>query len=128
MHVHVHVHVCLHGVKLSALALTFIHVLLYMCKKTRLLSCSAKKNSIFDNEEETRSDVDLFLLSQDIDSAIERFLPSSSPRNAHSSIPNGAHLPREEFLPAKLHDWDLTMCSENSELSCTCTCMSIRRL
>ena len=60
-------------------------------------------------DDDTGSDVDLFLLSQDIDSAIERFLPSSSPDHTHSCTL------REEFFPEKLNNWDLTACSNDNE-------------
>ena len=67
---------------------------------------SYKRSQRSDNDE-TGSDIDLFLLSQDIESAIERFLPSSMPSDdGHSrSIPNEARLAKEEFLPAKLNEW-----------------------
>ena len=68
--------------------------------------CSARSPNQSDEDNvETGSDIDLFLLSQDIDSAIERFLPSGS---SQPSIPNNAQLPKEEFLPAKLNSWELT--------------------
>ena len=71
---------------------------------------SSKRSQRSDNDE-TGSDIDLFLLSQDIESAIERFLPSSSSMHAGDdgrsprSIPNDARLVKEEFLPAKLNEW-----------------------
>ncbi len=100
MYVHVHVHVA------CCLCTTIIY--------------SSKRSQRSDNDE-TGSDIDLFLLSQDIESAIERFLPSSLPDNGHSTIPNDAQLAKEEFLPAKLNEWCGT-CS-NDEGTCTCTCM-----
>lgn len=69
------------------------------------------------DEDEIGSDVDLFLLSQDIDSAIERFLPSSSPSSTHTGNPNVA---LEEFIPAKLNDWDLTTCCNDGGSECAC--------
>ena len=70
---------------------------------------SSEKSHRSENDE-TGSDIDLFLLSQDIESAIERFLPSSMPDN--SGIPNDAQIVKEEFLPAKLNEWYGT-CSSN---------------
>ena len=75
---------------------------------------SSKGSQRLDNDE-TGSDIDLFLLSQDIESAIERFLPSSMHADdGHSprSIPNDARLAKEEFLPAKLNEWSGT-CSND---------------
>lgn len=68
------------------------------------------------NDDGTGSDIDLFLLSQDIESAIERFLPSSMPDCARSSIPNDVRLVKEEFLPAKLNVWDATCSSDEGIL------------
>lgn len=70
------------------------------------------------DRDETGSDLDLFLLSQDIDSAIDRFLPSSSPNSTHSNVRNDARIPREEFLPVKINDWDLTTCHDTTESEC----------
>lgn len=73
--------------------------------------CSSSRSHRSDNDE-TGSDIDLFLLSQDIESAIELFLPSSMPDGGHSTIPNDARLVKEEFLPVKLNEWHGT-CSNN---------------
>lgn len=70
------------------------------------------------DDNERGSDVDLFLLSQDIDSAIERFLPNSTPQcdDGRSGIPNDDQSPKEEFLPARLNEWEVT-CSSNEGIS-----------
>lgn len=91
---------------------------LYMLKRVHLISmCSNERNHKSDDDE-TGSDIDLFLLSQDIDSAIERFLPSSISDCTHStSTPNGAQLLREDFFPAKLNSWNATCCDDEGILN-----------
>ena len=84
---------------------------------------SSKVRSQRSDNDETGSDIDLFLLSQDIESAIERFLPSSMHADdGHSprSIPNDAQLAKEEFLPAKLNEWSGT-CSNDEGILITCS-------
>ena len=78
---------------------------------------SSKRSQRSDNDE-TGSDIDLFLLSQDIESAIEQFLPSSSSMHAG----NDGHSPRsipakEEFLPAKLNEWSGTCSNDEGILN-----------